>query len=459
MNTPQTATQTTLEIWRRALPYALLFGSVYFVQGFTEPTAGLISQATVDRWTTANFSPTRIGYWMGIVGLPWSIKPIVGLLIDFLPIGRLGRSGWLLLGNLLAVAGYLAASIVLMSFGGNGLVAALLLASSGVAIADVATDALAVSRGQPLGITGQLQSVQWAAISLAGILAGELGGRLAAANDVATGTVLCIALSIAIVVLQVVLHFRQSATIVPATDQPTIAENVATPDAAGRKPRSFDQAILELRRAACSRVVITTGLFLLLWNFNPFSTAVLQSYSTEVLKLDETFYGRLQSIQSITMFLTACCYGLICPLFPMRRLVHLSVVAGIASTLCYWFYTGETSGVIVTLFMGAAYMLGTMIQLDLAARIVPIASAATMFSLLMAISNLGISGSYSAGGFLYDWLFELTGSRHTAFHLLVAIGGSSTALCWFILPFLPPIQSAADLAKSSTIETAPPNPS
>ena len=48
----------------------------------------------------------------------------------------------------------------------------------GVAFSDVVIDALMVEEGQPRGLTGRLQSVQWAAIYAATILTGVLGGYL-----------------------------------------------------------------------------------------------------------------------------------------------------------------------------------------------------------------------------------------------------------------------------------------
>ena len=44
---------------------------------------------------------------------------------------------------------------------------------------DVTIDALAVETGQPRGITGQIQSVQWFAMAVAGLLVGVGGGYVA----------------------------------------------------------------------------------------------------------------------------------------------------------------------------------------------------------------------------------------------------------------------------------------
>src|SRR5204862_6934535 len=49
----------------------------------------------------------------------------------------------------------------------------------GLAFTDVLTDALMVENGRPRGLTGSFQSVQWACITLASVLVGEIGGQMA----------------------------------------------------------------------------------------------------------------------------------------------------------------------------------------------------------------------------------------------------------------------------------------
>ena len=54
----------------------------------------------------------------------------------------------------------------------------LLLPTIGIAFGDVLVDALMVETGQPLGLTGRLQSVQWTAVNVAMLLTGVVGGYL-----------------------------------------------------------------------------------------------------------------------------------------------------------------------------------------------------------------------------------------------------------------------------------------
>ena len=126
---------------------------------------------------------------------------------------------------------------------------------------------MAVEKGQPLGITGQIQSVQWGALSVAGLLAGSLGGYIAQHQLQRPMFLGCGILglgSLAIVLLLV----REP------KHAPRPAENL----------RFAWTQLLAGRRLA---LLLSAGAFLFLWNFNPFSSNVQQDYMTKELHFGE----------------------------------------------------------------------------------------------------------------------------------------------------------------------------
>jgi MFS family permease len=86
---------------------------------------------------------------------------------------------------LLLANGLAAASLILLAFiplapGSRWLLFALLLPTTmAIALGDVIVDALMVEKGQPLGLTGRFQSIQWTAANAALLLTGVLGGYVA----------------------------------------------------------------------------------------------------------------------------------------------------------------------------------------------------------------------------------------------------------------------------------------
>jgi hypothetical protein len=93
------------------------------------------------------------------------------------------------------------------------------------------------------------------------------------------------------------------------------------------------------------------------------------------------------------------------------------------------------SAIVISLIVGFVYMTGNLIQMDLAAQVCPVGIAASVFALLMAASNIGISLSHLIGGVLYQRLSDVV-DRSVSFQILVGIGALTTAGCWFCVPWL-----------------------
>ena len=64
-----------------------VFGMLYFVQGIAEPGEGLISQPVRSMLGTWGLPIGEISQLMAYLVIPWSIKPLYGLMADFVPLG------------------------------------------------------------------------------------------------------------------------------------------------------------------------------------------------------------------------------------------------------------------------------------------------------------------------------------------------------------------------------------
>src|SRR6266436_647075 len=273
----------------RIWPLLAVFGMLYFVQGIIEPTACLPAQPIQSHLRLRQFSAEQIGHFFGAIGIAWSLKPLFGLISDFLPIGGYRRAPYLMISTAAAGLAFLVVAALwhLQSTDAKGwfgrfLGAApgqpdvapvgwlLVMVGIGVAMTDVVIDALAVETGQPRGITGNIQSVQWFALSVAGLLVGFGGGYIAEHQLQRPMFVGCglLALVSLLVVLLIVREPRHS-------------------------PRPRDNVIAAWNQIRSGRrlpVLLSAAAFLFLWNFNPFSSNVLQQYMTEELRFGEQFY-------------------------------------------------------------------------------------------------------------------------------------------------------------------------
>lgn len=145
---------------------------VYFVQG----SGGIVSIAG------ALILREEFGldfYQMGLIGaasmIPWSIKPLYGLLTDLVPIGGYRRRPYLHIGPLLAVAGY--GLIALYAHDFASFLLPLVLANIGLGLTDVATDGFIVEQTTPQN-AARLQGITQISIRVAAFITSFFSGLL-----------------------------------------------------------------------------------------------------------------------------------------------------------------------------------------------------------------------------------------------------------------------------------------
>src|SRR5580704_11385722 len=84
----------------------IFFALVYVVEGLGQ-VVGLISQPLnyylkeVQGWT-----PVQVTAFVTVFNLPWIIKPVYGLISDFVPLFGYRRKSYLIIANVAAVGGY-----------------------------------------------------------------------------------------------------------------------------------------------------------------------------------------------------------------------------------------------------------------------------------------------------------------------------------------------------------------
>ena len=420
------------------LRLGLLFALIYFIQGLAEPTEGLIAQPVRSMLSQWNKSPGEISHFMAIVAAPWTIKPLYGLMIDFVPLLGSRRRKYLLLATFATAASLLWLAFSMPQQGAtNELLMLLIIPTLAVAFSDVVVDALMIEKGQPLGMTGRLQSIQWGSMYAATVLAGSLGGWLSEHDRQDLGFLIC-GLGAAVTFCTAFVWIRDTppvsatAPLTPSSSHPAEQSESLQADA----PDSAGSRLAIMRRSLTSRPFLIAAAFLFLWNFNPFCSTIQHLHMTKTLNLSEQQYGHTYSLFSVGSIGACLMYGLLCRIIPARWLIHLAIAAGVLATMMYLLAVGPRSAFVVSVIAGIAYMLGNLIQMDVAARMCPPAIAGTMFAMLMSVSNIAIILSTSLGG----WLYEIVQMQHGPIHaytVLIWLGSGTTALCWGLLIFKP----------------------
>lgn len=392
----------------RGVPVGLgaTLAAMYFSQGLSEPSEGLIAQPVIGLLSRWGHGPANIAAFTAWVAAPWAVKPLFGLLTDFVPLAGGRRKSWLILAASLAGASFAAAWLIPLKPGQEQvLLAILLLATTAVACGDVAADGLMVDQGRRLGVTGRLQAIQWGALYTAAMVAAWWGGYLNQHRLHAVAYAVCAAM--ALMTLAAASLVREPPGVAPAAAQ-----------GAGSWP-----------------ALAAMAAFLFLWSFNPFSNAVLQLHATTAWQISPAGYGQMTAMLAAGSVAACAAYGLYCRALSHRLLVHLSIVLGIASTLAYQLVSGLASGTAVSVLAGFAYMTAMLMQFDLAAQACPPRAAGTAFALLMGLANLSTLLATSVGGVWYE-AWQRTWGAQYAFSLLLTAGAACTACCWLTLPLL-----------------------
>jgi predicted MFS family arabinose efflux permease len=395
---------------------AFLFGVVYFAQGMWYLTEQPITIVLKDRWLTAG----QVADFALIASVPWLIKPVYGLLSDFVPLFARRRQSYFLLTSTLATAtGLLLAwgdwiahgqiwsvdvfGVTFTLVEGVFLFTAMAL---GIAFNDVLTDAMMVERGRPLGLTGAFQSVQWACIFLASMLVGELGGRLAETRSLSTAFLIAAGFPLISLVMGIVFVREPRAR---------------APAGAFAETRRAIVATLRARE-----IWVVAGFIFFFWFSPSFGPAFLY-YQTDTLGFSQQFIGRLAALGYAAGAVGAVLYAPLSRRLPLKRIINFSIALSVASLLLYLLYRDAVSAIVITMVFGPVGMIVNLAFLDLAARACPRRVEATFFAALMAVYNLGVKGSENVGARLYDVI---------GYTPLVCLAAAMTALTWLLVPLV-----------------------
>lgn len=381
---------------------ALIFAIVYFAQGMWYLPALSITFLLKENF---GLNAAQTATFFSITTIPWLIKPVYGLISDFVPLfGQRRKSYFILTSGIAAAMGLILTMMGSYTYWGVAIVFTLM--GLGLAFTDVLTDALMVENGQRLGLTGPFQAVQWAAISCASILVGIGGGWLAEHKY----------LSLTFLI----------ATVFPVITLAMAVFLIAEPGVQNGE-RQFKDTWNAIRGAIGSRTLWIVAGFIFFYNFSPSFGPALIYYATDKLRFSKIFLGTLDSLSYASGIVGTALYFAFSKSIPFKRLIYFAIVAGVMATLGYLGYRDQASAVTLSLVFGAVAMIIQLTFLDLAARACPKQAEATFFAFLMSVYNGAVQLSQITGG----WLYENLG-----FSRLIIISAAFTALCWLLVPFL-----------------------
>lgn len=391
-----------------------LFGLVYFAQGIGQHV-GLVSQPLQFFFKQAlGLDPAQTTEYLAILTLPWAIKPLYGLLSDFIPLFGYRRKTWLLVTNSLAAGGFLWLTGLNEP---QTIVTALLLTAFGTAASDVIIDAVMVENGKKTGMTAKFQSVQWTWINLASIGTSLLGGYLCTIFE--PGTALHVA---AVATMFAPLSVMAASWLIVREEksQANIAELKAT-------TRSLWQSLR-------SKTLWAVLFFLAFWNFSPSFGSPWYYHQVDTLGFTQSFIGILGAIGAAGQVIGAIAYGKFFAARPLKQQLIFSITSGTVGTLAYLLLVTPSDysaaiAISINIVFGAASMIATLSTLTLAAQACPSKAEGFTFAALMSVTNLFAQLSAIIGARLYVNVFH-------SLTPLILVSAAFTFACFILLPIL-----------------------
>lgn len=388
----------------------LFFGLVYVVEGLGQ-IGGLIAQPLtyylkeVHGWT-----PLQVTAFVTIFNVPWVIKPVYGLVSDFVPLFGYRRKSYLLIANVAAVGGYVWATRINVP---SVLVFAPMMTAYAMAISSTLCGAVLVENGQKLHESGTFVNQQWLWFNIAAMAAAIVGGQLV--QHLPPGSALHVAAAmVAVAPFAVIVG---TLTLVP---EQKVAINMQ-----GMR-NTLDGLTASFKR----RELWIVAIFIFLYYFSPGFSTPLYYHMTDSLKFSQGYIGILGSIASAGWFVGALLYRRYFDALTLKNLLNVSIALGTLTTAAYLLLSNETSAAILNFCSGFSAMLATVATLTLAADYCPQRAEGFAFAVLMSIINLATALADNVGSFLYTHLF------HNSLTPLVLISAAFTAFAFVLVPLL-----------------------
>jgi MFS family permease len=388
----------------------LFFGLVYVVEGIGQ-TGGLIAQPlNFYLKQTFGWTPVQVTAYLTILNLPWIIKPVYGIVSDFLPLFGYRRKAYLVLANAAAAGAYCWVTQITQP---SELIFILLLTAYAMAISSTLCGAILVENGQRFGASDAFVNQQWLWFNIAALASGFIGGQLV--GRLSPGTALHAAAGI-IAIAPIAVVFAGWFLISEPKSRINLPE--------------MKRTFASLMAAFTVRELWFISVFLFLYYLSPGLGTPLYYHMTDELKFSQEYIGILGSISSAGWIVGALLYRRFLKGISAKTLLNLSILFGTLATAAFLFLWDEAAAAVINFFSGFAGMIAFVATLTLAADYCPQRAEGFAFAALMSITNFSGALSDNIGSFLYEHLFQ----RHL--DPLILVSAAFTALAFAFVPML-----------------------
>lgn len=403
----------------------LTFAALYFAQGIPN---GLFMYA-LPAWLAANGgTPTEIGSFVAIVGLPWSFKIIAAPLMDrftYLPMGR--RRPWILFGQAGLVASFLLLAVVKDPLNHLSiLMAAGFMSSLASIFQDISIDSLAIDI-LPENQQAQANGLMWGS-KIAGVSA-----TVAVTSWLFAHYSFMIAMNMFGLVISIIMLFPLILKERPGEKFAPWTEGKASPDAQKIQLHSWKIIFKSLLKAFSLPVSLMMGIAVFIYRIaSTYVTTLLPVFTVQELGWTDAHYSQIFSVTSfVGGILGMFVGGAMIDLFGKIRMMIFYVLGLVALLLAmsllpqYWGNENFIIGFVIVFAILDTFI--TIAVFAVAMQLCWKRVAATQFTLYMTIANLGMS----VGAWMMGEVKAYLSWQHVFMFILVFM-----AIVLSILPFI-----------------------
>ena len=336
---------------RRIRHLMFYFGMVFVVEGIGQ-TDGIIAQPLIYYFKEVHsWTPVQVTAALTAFNFPWIIKPIYGLVSDFVPLFGYRRKSYLILASLVTTGAYLLAAQMEAP---SRLLFVLLLTAYAMAIASTLCGALLVENGQRYATSGAFVNQQWLWFHIAAMSSSLIGGLLVQKLSPA-GALHGAALIAGIAPLMIVFG---TWFLVQEEKRP-----VDLPEL-----KLSARSLLAVFRIRSLWIV---ALFLFLYSFSPAFHTPLYYHMTDTLHFSQGYIGILGAISSAGSICGALIYRRCLAELTSKRLLQLSIVLGTATTASFVLLFNEATAAVLNFCAGVSAMIALVASSHASRRLLP----------------------------------------------------------------------------------------
>jgi predicted MFS family arabinose efflux permease len=275
---------------------------------------------------------------------------------------------------------------------------------------DVGIDGIMCIEGKATDTCDKIQSIQWIAITVAGIISSLAGGYIADHFNYK----LAFLWLISVYLLAIVIVLRYKSTVLQrrtgdcrdchyCLDCEGSENNTCSsfrPRTIKKKNVHILETIRSYKELFTDKKFLLVCIFIFLYNYSPSFGTPLMFIQRDHWRWSGTWMGILGAISSVFSIIGAYIFYKICKKIDYKKWLKISVLVGACTTLCYLYYTPVTC-VIYDILFSVSGMFVLLMLLSLMAKSTLTGKEATSFALLCSVNNLAGTCSTLSGAYLF----------------------------------------------------------